>query len=61
MRKLLLILAAAFLTAGVLFADVSPWDAWRLGYTCFEQDAVTGVNIPKLSKPFRMLLTIITA
>ena len=37
MKKFFSLVCACFLLAGTLFADVSPWDAWRLGYTCFEK------------------------
>ena len=36
MKKLTLIFMVT-VCAFFLYADVSPWDAWRLGYTCFEQ------------------------
>ena len=36
MKKLILIFVVT-VCAFFLYADVSPWDAWRLGYTCFEQ------------------------
>ena len=36
MKKLTLIFMLT-VCAFFLYADVSPWDAWRLGYTCFEQ------------------------
>ena len=32
----LIFVVSVFLVCG-LYADVSPWDAWRLGYTCYEQ------------------------
>ena len=37
MKKIFLSFTLAFLFAAASLADVSPWDAWRLGYTCFEQ------------------------
>ena len=37
MKKTGLFLAVFALVLCRLCADVSPWDAWRLGYTCFEQ------------------------
>ena len=36
MKKLIFIFGVTFVSL-LLFADVSPWDAWRLGYTCYEQ------------------------
>ena len=37
MKKTGLFLVVFALGLCRLGADVSPWDAWRLGYTCFEQ------------------------